>query len=104
MVHLCNTKQNENASSQDFLKRWRELSYKCLDAPLYKAIVGLCKNNLKARSHIVGVGTKTMARLIEAAPEAEGIFAELKKNSPKEEPSSSMLILFGDAIEEMILN
>lgn len=90
MAHLCNTKQNENKSSLDFVKRWRELSFKDPDLLSHKAIVGICKNNLKTevRSLIVGVRTKTMVQLIEAAAEAKGILIELKKNSPKAKPSS----------------
>lgn len=59
------------------------MSYKCPDAPSHKAVIGLCKNILKAEvcSLIVRVRTKTMAELIEAAVKVEGILAELKKGS-----------------------
>lgn len=50
--------------------------------PLHKAIVGLCKNNIKAEVHslIVEIRTKTMAQLIEVVVEDEEVLAELKKN------------------------
>lgn len=81
MAHLCSTKQNEDKSSQNFVKRWGQLSYKCPDAPSHKFIVGLCKRNLKAevRSLIVGIRTKMIAQLIEAIAEAE----EFSQNSKK---------------------
>lgn len=55
----------------------------CLDVSSHNAIVGLCKNNLKVELHslIVGIWTKTMARLIEAVVEAKGIPVKLKKSS-----------------------
>lgn len=83
MAHLYNTKQGDDDSSQDFVKTWHVLSYKCPNALSHKAIVGLCKNNLKAEvlSLIVGFHTKTMAQLIEVAVEAKGILAEVKKGS-----------------------
>lgn len=83
MAYLCNTKQEENELTHAFIKGWLDLSYKCPDAPSHKAIVGLCRSNLKieVRSLILQRSPQSLAKLIEAAHDVESVLKELENPS-----------------------
>lgn len=70
----------ENELTHAFIKSWSNLSYMYLDDPSQKAIVRLCRNNLKSeiRSLIIGLNSKSLAKLIETTYEVKNVLKEVK--------------------------
>ncbi|XXG88309.1 hypothetical protein AAC387_Pa12g0534 [Persea americana] len=77
-ARLCSEKQGEDETVSKFIKRWRALSFKCLENLSHESLMNMCKTNMhyQIRAKLVSAKPKSLGELLEAAVEATAIIKD----------------------------